>query len=235
MALGAGPTSPTLRALAIALRRLRPQSNPLTASDALLRRLQVEPAQLPDIIQVLLPSQGRLMLIIDRLGGFFTLCQVEEKQHFLDALLAPIQHPHCPAWVVTTMRADFYGHVGRYANLASQVVNHQVYLKPMTTEEVAEVVEAPAAQVGAIFEKGLAIQVGADAQVREEVALPLLEHTLDLLWRKRQGALADLGRVSGGRWGGGCSTLPCRPGDRGVESEGAACGPPPAHAPDLAR
>jgi hypothetical protein len=85
------------------------------------------------------------------------------------------------------MRAHFYGHVGRYANLASQVVNHQVYLKPMTSEEVAEVVEAPAAQVGATFEKGLAIQVGADAQVREEVALPLLEHTLDLLWRKRRG------------------------------------------------
>ena len=193
-----------LRALAIALSRLRPQSSPLTASDALLRRLQVEPGQLPDIIQVLLPSQGRLMLIIDRLEELFTLRQVEEERRFfLDALLAPIQHPHCPAWVVTTMRADFYGHVGRYANLASQVVNHQVYLKPMTTEEVAEVVEAPAAQVGAIFEKGLAIQVGADAQVREEVALPLLEHTLDLLWRKRRGrwltwdAYLEVGGVAG--------------------------------------
>ena len=33
------------------------------------------------------------------------------------------------------MRADFYGHVGRYADLTGQVVNHQVYLKPMNTEE----------------------------------------------------------------------------------------------------
>ncbi len=70
-------------------------------------------------------------------------------------------------------------------------------------EEVTEVIEAPAAQVGAIFEKGLAIQVGADAQVREEVALPLVEHTLDLLWRKRRGrwhtwdAYQEAGGVAG--------------------------------------
>src|SRR5262245_29866342 len=85
------------------------------------------------------------------------------------------------------MRADFYAHVARYANLAGQVVDHQLYLKSMTVVEVAEIIEAPAAQVGAIFEKGLAMQVQADTQVRREVALPLLEHTLDLLWRKRRG------------------------------------------------
>jgi WD40 repeat protein len=193
-----------LRALAAALSRLQPQSNPLTASDALLQRLQAKPGQLAEIIQLLLPPQGRLVLVLDRLEELFTLCQAEEERRsFLDALLAPIQHPHRPAWVVATMRADFYGHVGRYADLASQVVNHQLYLKPMDTGEVAEVIEAPAAQVGAIFEKGLAIQVQADAQVREEVALPLLEHTLDLLWRKRRGrwltwdAYQEVGGVAG--------------------------------------
>jgi hypothetical protein len=72
----------------------------------------------------------------------------------------------------------------------------------MNTAEVAEVIEAPAAQVGAIFEKGLAIQVGADAQVREG-GLPLLEHTLDMLWRKRRGrwltwdAYQEAGGVAG--------------------------------------
>ena len=193
-----------LRSLAAALIRLQPQSDPFTASDALLQRLQDNPDRLPEIIQLLLPPQGRLVLVVDRLEELFTLCQAEEeRQAFLRALLALLQHPHCPAWVVATMRADFYGHVGRYADLAGQVVDHQLYLKSMTMEEVAEIIEAPAAQVGAIFEKGLAMQVQADTQVRGEVALPLLEHTLDLLWRKRRGrwltwdAYQEVGGVTG--------------------------------------
>jgi len=193
-----------LRSLAAALIRLQPQSDPFTASDALLQRLQDNPDRLPEIIQLLLPPQGRLVLVVDRLEELFTLCQAEEeRQAFLLALLALLQHPHCPAWVVATMRADFYGHVGRYADLAGQVVDHQLYLKSMTMEEVAEIIEAPAAQVGAIFEKGLAMQVQADTQVRGEVALPLLEHTLDLLWRKRRGrwltwdAYQEVGGVTG--------------------------------------
>jgi WD40 repeat protein len=193
-----------LRALATSLSRLQPRENPVGASDALLQRIQANPEQLPEIMQIFLQPQERLVLVIDRLEELFTLCQAEEERRsFIEALLAPIQHPHRPAWVIATMRADFYGHVGRYADLAGQVVNHQVYVKPMTTEAVAEVIEAPAAQVGAIFEKGLATQVVADAQVRNEVALPLLEHTLDLLWRKRRGrwltwdAYQEIGGVAG--------------------------------------
>ena len=193
-----------LRSLVAVLIRLQPQSDLFTASDALLQRLQDNPDRLPDIIQLLLPPQGRLVLVVDRLEELFTLCQAEEeRQAFLRALLALLQHPHCPAWVVATMRADFYGHVGRYADLAGQVVDHQLYLKSMTVEEVAEIIEAPAAQVGAIFAKGLAMQVQADTQVRGEVALPLLEHTLDLLWRKRSGrwltwdAYQEVGGVTG--------------------------------------
>jgi hypothetical protein len=115
---------------------------------------------LTDAIQLLLPPQGRLILVVDRLEELFTLCEDEaERQTFLDALIALIHHPHCPAWVVATMRADFYAHLGLYDNLASQVVGHQIYLGPMREEDVAEIIEAPAAQVGAIFEKGLAMQV----------------------------------------------------------------------------
>ena len=73
------------------------QSNPLTASDALLQRLQAKPDQLPEIIQLLLPPQGRLVLVIDRLEELLTLCQSEEERRsFLDALLAPIHHPQSP-------------------------------------------------------------------------------------------------------------------------------------------
>jgi WD40 repeat protein len=193
-----------LRSLATALTRLQSEGDPLLVSDSILRRLQADPTDLPIVLQTLLPPQGQVVLVVDRLEELFILCQAEEERRaFLGALLALVQHPHRPAWIVATMRADFYGHLGPYADLAGQVVHHQLYLKPMGQEEVAEVIEAPAAQVGAIFEKGLAMQVRADTQVRGEVALPLLQHTLELLWRKRRGrwltwdAYQEVGGVEG--------------------------------------
>ncbi len=177
-----------LRSLAQALTRLQPQQDVLITSDELYKRLQIAPTDLPVITQSILSSDRRLVLIVDRLEELFTLCEKDEEQRaFADALVALTQHPHQPAWIVVTMRADFYGHVARYRGLADQIVNHQIYLKPMGDEEVAEVIENPATEVGAIFEKGLASQVHNDAEVREEIALPLLQHALDLLWRKRRG------------------------------------------------
>jgi len=186
------------------LRRLQPHSDPLTAGEAILGRLHGDPGNLLAILQALLPPEARFVLLVDRLEELFTLCEAEEaRRTFLDALLVLVQHPHRPALVVVTTRADFYGRVGRYADLAGRVVNHQVYLKLMTEQEVAEVIEAPAAQVGAIFEKGLMKQIGTDAQVRGELSLPLLQHTLDLLWRKQRGrwltwdAYQEVGGVAG--------------------------------------
>ena len=193
-----------LRALATALTRLSPARDSLTAIDTLLERLQTNPSELPEIIQSLLPSKGPLILVVDRLEELFTLCEGEDnRRSFLQAVLALINHPHHPAWVVVTMRADFYGHLGRYSDLASEVVHHQLYIRAMSAKEVAEIIEAPTTQVGAIFEKGLAAQIRTDAQVREEVALPLLQHTLDLVWRKRRGrwltwdAYKEIGGISG--------------------------------------
>jgi WD40 repeat protein len=177
-----------LNALALVLTRLQPNSSPLVAADEFLLRMQKNPASISEIIQSLLAPEERLTLVVDRLEEIFTLCESEaERTVFLDALLALARHPHQPAWLVVAMRADFYDRVGRHADLVTEIVSHQVYLRPMEIDNVAEIIEAPAAQVGAVFEKGLAQQVRTDAEVQGELVLPLLEHTLDLLWRKRTG------------------------------------------------
>jgi|GEM_PF-3005719 len=192
-----------LRSLASAVVQLHSNPDPLKATEELLERLKTRPEDLPDVIQTLLPQQ-RWLLIVDRLEEIFTLCEHEEdRQAFLTALISLIRHPHEPACVVAAMRADFYNQVGRYGDLANEMVNHQVYLRPMEEQEVAEIIEAPAAEVGAVFEKGLAKQLGIDAYVRGEMSLPLLQHALDLLWRKRRGrwltwdAYSEMGAVAG--------------------------------------
>lgn len=198
------PGPQPLRTLANGLARLQPHADLLTASDTHYGRLQANPAALATIVPMLVPAATRLILVLDRLEELFTLCRDEdERKQFLDAIVSLIDHPHAPSWVVTTMRADFYGHVARYPDIASQVVHHQLYLKPLAEADVAAVIEAPAAQVGAIFEKGLAMQVRTDVHARNEIALPLLQHTLDLLWRKRRGrwltwdAYREIGGVAG--------------------------------------
>jgi WD40 repeat protein len=198
------PGPQPLRSMARALARLQPQTDPLALTDSILQRLLTKQTPLAEIIQSYLPEQTSLMLVIDRLEEIFTLCEAEdERQSFLETLVTLFHLPHQPAKVVATMRADFYSHVGRYPNLANEVVNHQVYLMPMAQQNVAEIIGAPATQVGAIFEKGLAKRVDDDANAGGEIVLPLLQQTLDLLWRKRRGrwftwdAYEEIGGVAG--------------------------------------
>ena len=198
------PGPQPLRSLARALTKLSSQGDQLTLTDTILQRLLDNQNQLGEIIQSFLPEGAKLMLVIDRLEEIFTLCEAEdERQTFLEILVALLRFPHQPTRVVATMRADFYSHVGRYPILGNELVNHQVYLMPMAQQNVAEIIGAPATQVGAIFEKGLAKRVEDDANEGGEIVLPLLQQTLDLLWRKRRGrwltwdAYEEIGGVAG--------------------------------------
>ena len=198
------PGPQPLHSLARALARLQPNADPLSLKDSIFQRLHTRQTPLVEIIQSYLPENTRLMLVVDRLEEIFTLCVDEtERQSFIETLVSLFGLPHPPASVVVTMRADFYSHVGSYPNLANEIVNHQVYLMPMAQQNVAEIIGAPATQVGAIFEKGLANQVEIDATVGGEIVLPLLQQSLELLWRERRGrwltweAYKQIGRVAG--------------------------------------
>jgi len=198
------PGANPLRSLARSLSRLQPNVDSLSLTDSIHQRLLTKQTPLAEIIQSYLPEKKRLMLVIDRLEEIFTLCETEdERQLFLETLVTLFQCPHPPATVVATMRADFYSHVGRYPNLATELGNHQVFLTSMAQQNVAEIIGAPATQVGAVFEKGLAHQVENDVSAGGEVVLPLLQHTLDLLWRKRRGrwltwdSYKEIGGVAG--------------------------------------
>lgn len=198
------PGPQPLQAIAIALARLHKSDDVLITADQFLQRLRSDPTEICTIVQSLRSMQGRLLLLVDRLEELFTLCETEaERGAFLQALLSLVRHPHGLACVIVTMRADFYGHLGSYPEAANEIANHQMYVRLLDRADVAEVIEQPAVRVGAIFEKGLAMQVRADATAGTDIILPLLEHTLDLLWRKRRGrwltwdAYREIGGVSG--------------------------------------
>ncbi len=172
-------------------------------SDSLADELTRDPEVLPDRLTQTV-AEGPALLVIDRLEELFTLCQDDgQKDAFVKALLAVAHHPHRRNRVIVTMRADFYAHLTRHPRLAAEISDHQVYVNPASEAEIAEIIEQPAVQVGAIFEVGLSAQLLRDSLAAGEISLPLLQLALNLLWHKRQGrwltwkAYEEMGRIQG--------------------------------------
>ncbi len=100
------------------------------------------------MLDAALPTGRRLLLIIDRLEELFTLTAIhEDGQLFADALAALVSTRGDRAWVVSTMRAEFYPNLSVYSELGELASQHQVFLSRLVPEEVEELIEAPAMQL----------------------------------------------------------------------------------------
>jgi hypothetical protein len=101
--------------------------------------------------------------------------------------------------VVLGVRADFYGHCAEYPELVTVIQDHQVVVGPMTSAELRQTIERPAAQAGWVLEPGLVETVLADLG-EEPGSLPLLSHALLETWQRRRGHTLTLAgyREAGG-------------------------------------
>lgn len=137
-----------------------------------------------------LTANRRLLLVVDQFEELFTLCREEtERKAFVDSLLAAAGEDG-PLSVVVTLRADFYAHCSRYDNLRAALESHQVYIGPMSREELRSAIQEPARR-GAPdgqrweFEPGLVDLLLRDAG-DEPGSLPLLSHALLETWKHRR-------------------------------------------------
>ena len=173
------------------------------ASGSLLTDLRSDPRGLGLAIrQALLdaPHDARVVLVVDQLEELFTLCRSEdERQFFLDALVATIADPHSRAVVIVAVRADFYGRLSAYAGFAGAVGDNQVLVGAMSEHELRRAIEQPAYAAGLSVEPGLAEVIIHDLAA-EPGALPLLSHALLETWKRRRGrTLTVAGYLD---WGG---------------------------------
>ena len=123
------------------------------------------------------------VLVVDQLEEAFTLCaDADERAGFFGQLLALRE----AMLVVVTLRADFLGEVAPYAELRGAIERHQVLVAPMTASELRGAIEQQAAAVGLRFEGDLMATILGDVQA-EPGAMPLLQHALLELWRRRHG------------------------------------------------
>ena len=201
------PTAHPLESLAVSLTRDEPSVSPATVlADDMAR----DPRTLRMYAQRRVGG-GPQLLVVDHFEELFTLCRSEaERKAFIDNVLAAA----CPSepgsvdgecdtrqhvTVVVLLRADFYAHCAPYPGLRDALERHQIFVGPMSAEELRRAVEEPARQGGWVFQPGL-VDLLLQEIKDEPGGLPLLSHALLETWHRRRGRTMTLAgyRESGG-------------------------------------
>lgn len=132
------------------------------------------------------PLDSSTVLIVDQFEELYTLCAADERDRFLDDLLA---RPDLR--VVVSVRADYFGRCAEHLGLAEALRVNQVLVGPMAEDELRDAVTRPAAAVGLSVERALVTTVLHEADGRSGV-LPLLSHAMLETWRRRRGSVLTL-------------------------------------------
>ena len=129
------------------------------------------------------PPDERWVLVVDQFEEIFTLCaDANHRDAFLSGLTQLAQAPQSEIKIVAAMRADFFDRFGPYPTFGALAQQGLQLVLDMEASELRAAIEQPAAKHGVVFEEGLVEQIIADVKGRPGT-LPLLQYTLDLLWR----------------------------------------------------
>ena len=138
------------------------------------------------------PPDERVLVYVDQLEEVFTLCHDEgERAAFLGNLVYAATIPGGRTVVVATMRADFYHRLAEHPEARALIADHQVLVGPLDARGLRRAIEEPARRCGLELEPGLTRRVLTDVADRPGT-LPLLEHLLYELWRRRRGRTLTL-------------------------------------------
>jgi conflict system STAND superfamily ATPase len=153
--------------------------------------------------------RARLILVVDQLEELFTgSISKEEASRFILLLDRLARSGH--VWVIATLRGDFFSRLDDVPRLSDLAETGLFRLAAPQAAEIAQMIRKPAELAGLRFERHSDTRVPLDSLILEEAAddpasLPLLEFTLDELWRRRTAeglisydAYERLGGLSGG-------------------------------------
>jgi energy-coupling factor transporter ATP-binding protein EcfA2 len=142
----------------------------------------------------------QLLLVVDQFEELYTVCSEEERDRFIDILLAGI-NDSLGLKVVLTLRADFCGQAYTCRSLADALQSADLKLGSMNGEELREAIERPAQLMEVELEEKLTERLLEDVK-QEPGNLPLLEFALTELWKKQRQrrlthqAYAEIGGVA---------------------------------------
>ncbi|HEV3089832.1 MAG TPA: hypothetical protein VGX91_00150 [Candidatus Cybelea sp.] len=134
-------------------------------------------------------AQARLIVVVDQLEEIFTASSsgAIAAAAFVSALDALARSGR--AWVIATMRSDFFDRLEALPQLAELAGAPARYLLlPPTAFEIGQMIREPAREAGLRFEVDAETGTPLDERIRQVAAnreaLPLLSFVLDQLWRR---------------------------------------------------
>ncbi|MEA5449321.1 AAA family ATPase [Leptolyngbya sp. CCNP1308] len=124
-----------------------------------------------------------LVVLVDQFEEVYSLCKdLDERQAFIDNLLAAAQDPSSHVSVLITLRSDFLGETQRHPTLSQVIGSDQsVIVPPMTAAELREAIARPAEQADHLLDAATIDLLVQDTEGREG-ALPLLQFALTRIW-----------------------------------------------------
>lgn len=175
------------------------RANPAGAPLLLRGYLSKAAGALPKAKDSPLVPTARLVLVLDQLEELFTAADVspQERVCFFEAVRALAESGQ--TWVIATLRNDFYDRCAAVSALMQLKSGGGQYdLAPPDVAEIGQLVRRPAAVAGLRFEEDMERGQRLDDLLRDATAanphsLPLLEFTLDELYRRRSGSVLTLG------------------------------------------
>ncbi len=153
-------------------------------------------------------SVSTLLVVVDQLEDLFTQCDdPDDRTRFLTLLehMSTAGDTDASAYVVATMRSDFYEQAVTHPALARALERRSKAVQPLDRDGLVEVIAAPAKLLGVRLEPGLVDLILHDLGVLAPgditgTELPLLSHLLDTMWDKRAGGVLTVAgyRATGG-------------------------------------
>lgn len=142
---------------------------------------------LSDVVNDLRKDDEFWLIFIDQFEELFSHCSnIDTRENFIDSLENLLQCPKKYFRVIVAMRADFLNNFSAYHQLGnifnSKNTKNTHFVTNMHQDELRLAIEQPAAKHGVVFEQGLVEQIIKEVQGQSGY-LPLLQYTLDLLWK----------------------------------------------------
>jgi WD40 repeat protein/DNA-binding SARP family transcriptional activator/type II secretory pathway predicted ATPase ExeA len=151
----------------------------------LLDRLEGSSRGLLEAVDLVVPGEAELVLVVDQFEELFTLTEdPAERDLFMESLRVAITDPASRLRAVVTLRADLFDRPLMHPRFADLLGSRAVVVPPLTPDELEKAIARPAAAVGVRPEPGLLAEMVADV-ANQPGALPLVQYALTELFERR--------------------------------------------------
>ena len=117
-----------------------------------------------------MPTDGRVLVVIDQFEELFTITDEQPRRRFLSAIASAVAEPGSQITVLLALRADYYDRPLLHPEFAQVFTPGVVNALPMTANELEAVIVGPAERAGVAVEPRLV--GGAGRRCRRPAGYP---------------------------------------------------------------